>query len=258
MEAAGVHAVPDQPIADVGAHRQPGLFVEVAHEPVFDHLAGHRCVAADPVVVDPAGGHGRTERHATSRPHRHRHQPHQVEQHRELFVGLFGAVERLHRHQPAQRLARGHQPFQKGGLRLGVGVEEHQDVACAGADAMVQGPGFAAPTFGQRRRLHHPHTGALGNGCRAITGVIVDHDHLKALEALGAQGGQQVGKRALLVAGGDQHGNLQVPLQPALGEPREPQAEGPAQQPTHHKRDRHQVQRSAPAVSLQARYEAPW
>ena len=76
----------------------------MGQKPVFHHLAGHGGVAADLLVVKAAGGHGGAKGHPRPRTQGHGHQPHEVEQHRELFVGLFGAVVRLHRDQTAPLL----------------------------------------------------------------------------------------------------------------------------------------------------------
>ena len=77
----------------------------------------------------------------------------------------------------------------------------------AGPHALVQGPGFAAPTLGQWPRRHHPYTGSCGDGGGAIAGVVVDDDHFEGPEALGGQGLQQVGQGGGFVAGRNQHRN---------------------------------------------------
>ena len=95
-------------------------------------------MATDALVIGSRGGHRWTEGNPASRPHRHRHQPHQVEQHRKLFIGSFGAVEWLNRHQAAQYLLGRQQAVQEGGLGLCVGIEEDQHLPDAGLNPVCR------------------------------------------------------------------------------------------------------------------------
>jgi len=107
-------------------------------------------------VAAAAGAHRWAKGHPGAGPKRHRQQAHQVEQQRQLLVGPFRAVVGLHRHQPPLGLQRRHQVVEKRRLRLGVSVEKHEHLAMAGLDAVMEGPGFAAPPRRQGRRLHKP------------------------------------------------------------------------------------------------------
>ena len=168
-------------------------------------------------VVRAAGGHGWAKSNAAARPKWHSHQPHQVEQHRKLLVEALGAMKRLHGHQPPQPLLLGHQAFQQASRRLGIGIEEHEHLPPTALHAVMQSPGFAAPAGREGRGLNQPQRQpvcrGLGDGCGAITGVIVDHDDVQRLQGLRSQTLQQVMQGAFFIAGGDQHRHRRCMLQ---------------------------------------------
>ena len=75
----------------------------------------------------------------------HGHQDNEIEQHGELFIGPFSAVERLHGHQPTKLALGPTDPGQNVGPRLGIGIEKHQEIARAGLAGLVNGPVLASP-----------------------------------------------------------------------------------------------------------------
>ena len=215
-QAAGIHAIADLAAADVGAHRQSRLLIAMAKEPVLHHLVRHGPMAAAAVIVVATGGHGRPEGHAAAGAERHCQQPHQVEQQRKLFIGLLGAVERLHRHQAAKPLLQCHQASEQIRLRFGIGVEKYQHLAQAGLHAVVQGPGLTAPAWRQGWWRDHlqgqPTCRRPGDGGCAVAGMVIDHDHLQRLLVLPAQACQKVGQGSGLITGWDQHRNARLAL----------------------------------------------
>ena len=67
--------------------------------------------------------------------------------------------------------------------------------------ALVAGPRFPAPTFGQWCRLEHYHAELAGDLGRAVGGVVIHHENLGRLNRLLLDGLKQNGKVTFFVAG---------------------------------------------------------
>ena len=223
-------------------------------KPIFNDPIGHGAMAANAQIIGAAGNHGGAKGHPHPGAQGHGHQADKVEQHRKLFVGPLGAVERLHGHQPTELALGRTDAGQKVGSRLGIGIKKHQQFARAGLAGLVQGPVLAGPTGGQGGAGQERGASGLGDRGGVITGMVIDHEHLQGLEGLPLQGSQETGQGAGLIAGRDQHRQLQlwgqIRRQGNLGQPGQPQTEKPADQPAHQQGDGQQVHGQGMVIRL--------